>query len=296
LRASPLLGVSYVELFGVGDRQATVLRDAAAMLDRVGVGDANRVRIGLSPHAPFTAGSRLYAGVCELSARTGAPLCTHLAESVEERRFIEQGDGPIRALLERFDVWSDAILDDVGAGAHPVAHLEPSLRAAHWLLAHVNDCPDGALPMLASTAADVVVCPRGWAYFGRGETVGRHRWRDMLDAGVNVALGTDSVVNLPREGPARIATLDEARCLRERDGADARTLLRMITTNGARALGLQPSLFMFDPGPIAGVVRVAVGDSSDSDPLAMLMDTGTEIETLALGSLVGERLRGALEG
>ena len=290
LRDSPLHGVSYIELFGTGDRQEGALAAARETLERVGVGEWP-VRVGLSPHAPYTAGLRLYEGVCAIARDTGAPLCTHLAESIEERDFIERAEGGIRTLLERVGFWSDAMLDDVGRGAHPIAHLAPVLRSGRWLLAHVNDCPDEMLPALASTGASVVWCPRGWTYFGRGNALGPHRWKDMLAAGVNVALGTDSIVNLPADESDRLSTLDEARCLRRREGADARTLLAMITTNGARAIGMDPSRFTFAPGTIAGVIGVPLDTAARSlAPIDAVMDGAAPPETLLVRGRCSRRL------
>lgn len=288
---SPLYGATFVEFFGLGDAQEPSLASAADALESLRHRTGGRVRIGLSPHAPYTAGGRLYEGMAELCARAGAPIATHLAESVEEREYVADGAGPMLDLLRRYGLWSDAAAIEVGAGRHPIAHLAPVLRRTQFLLAHVNDCPDDMLPILASTGASVAWCPRGWAYFGRDVAVGPHNWRGMLGAGVNVALGTDSIVIVPRDEADRLSTLDEARRLRRMEGVDSALLLRMITTNGGRALRLEEGLFTFAPGPIAGVVAVECSDAfAGADALAAVFDGAGAPDLLCIGGAVGDRL------
>ncbi|MCA9291150.1 MAG: amidohydrolase family protein, partial [Phycisphaerales bacterium] len=89
-----------------------------------------------------------------------------------------------------------------------------------------------------------------------------HAYRSMLAGGVNVALGTDSILCL--DTPDRISTLDEMRLLRRRDGTDPVTLLAMATIHGARALGFDEGLVEFSPGPMLGVLAV---DGAGDDPL-----------------------------
>ena len=78
----------------------------------------------------------------------------------------------------------------------------------------------------------------------------------MLDAGINVALGTDSIVCLPADQCNRLSVLDEMGFLHQRDGTDPLTLLRMATVNGARALGVDENLVTLRPGPSAGLMRM----------------------------------------
>jgi cytosine/adenosine deaminase-related metal-dependent hydrolase len=68
-------------------------------------------------------------------------------------------------------------------------------------------------------------------------------------------------VNL--DTPDRISVLDEMRLLHQRDGTDARTLLSMGTIYGAEALGLNSEAVTLRPGPLAGLLGVAI---SGRDP------------------------------
>lgn len=272
LAKSPLRGTSFVEFFGIGstldrvpERLAPVF--AAATFDRP------RVRLGLQPHAPNTVDLRGYEFAIREGGARGMPLCTHLAETLEEREFVERASGPQREFLERLGIWTEGVLDIVGRGHHPVVHLEPILKRAPFIVAHVNDATDEAIESLARTRATVAYCPRASAYFGAPARFGPHRYRDMRNAGINVALGTDSIINLPgdaaRADRGGISTLDEARLLYERDGGAPVDLLAMATINGAIALGLEPSLFeLTSGGEIAGIVAVEIGNQPRADPLA----------------------------
>ena len=150
------------------------------------------------------------------------------------------------------------------------------LAAGRFTVAHVNDADDGAIETLARTGASVVYCPRASAYFGAPGHFGPHRYREMLDAEIPVALGTDSAVNLP-EPLTSLGVLEEMRLLHARDGTAAATLLRMGTVHGATALGLPREEFIFQRrsgGPVAGIVRVDIGPAGPNpggDALECLM-------------------------
>lgn len=276
LRESPLVGVSWLEFFGIGKGRAR----SAEMLARlspeiIAAAHADpRVRLGLQPHAPNTVARSVYAVAIDLASKLGhdAPISTHLAESPEEHQFVAEAAGPQRELLEMLGLWDDSIPADLGQGRTPVEHLRQQLERAPFTVAHVNDADDAAIETLATTRTRVVYCPRASAYFGAERHFGPHRYRDMLAAGVCVALGTDSVVNLPPEagmmpqdGGRGMSILDEMRFLQRRDGTPALDLLRMGTTSGAQALGLPSAAFRFITGePLAGLLGIEVSASIEN--------------------------------
>lgn len=287
LRASGMRGVSFLEFFGVG---RTAVRSRAALAEALRVAGEEAgppgAMLGLQPHAPNTVATWLYReavglareGLSDRGAGRGRegrplPMSTHLAESPEERAFVAEARGPQREFLERLGLWDDSVLEDVGHGRTPVQHLAPVLAGRPMLLAHVNDADDGAIQTLAGTGSSVVYCPHASAYFGAERHFGPHRYREMLAAGINVALGTDSIVNLPA-GSERLPSpstllsqasglsiLREMRLLMERDGAEPVMLLRMATVNGGPALELDAAAFAFaGGGPLAGLLAVEVPD------------------------------------
>jgi aminodeoxyfutalosine deaminase len=272
LRASPLIGVSFAEFFGLGARQAA---SAAAMEQLVGgpgapALDAAGVRLGLQPHAPYSAGLDLYRAATRLQRQLGVPIATHLSETADEVRFTSEADGPLRGFLEGLGLWSDDVASAFGRGRSPATQLVGPLMSGTFLAAHVNAITDLEIEALAQTQTSVVFCPRAWEYFGHESTLGPHRWKDMLAAGINVALGTDSIINLPTAEADRITPWDDARLLFDRGERDAELLLRLITLNGAKALGLDPSMFMLSPSEsprvIAGLAMVELAGLSSDQP------------------------------
>lgn len=260
------MGIGFAEVFGVGASQTR----AAAELDRLAKSGCS-----LQPHAPYSAGRSVYRHAARLCAESNPPprLSTHLAETLDERRFIMEGQGPFREPLERIGVWDHHAAAEVGHGAHPIEHALGSLGTLVPLLAaHVNDCPSPLIPRLRDAQVSVAYCPRAHEYFLHPHTTGPHRYRDMLEAGVNVCLGTDSIINLPADQSNRISPLDDMRLLFQRDRTDPATLLALATTHGAKALALSPSHFTLTPGPMAGLLAIDVSGTGDTDaPLTRVM-------------------------
>jgi len=246
LAASPIVGVSYLEYFGIGpsaaratERLADFLRDDLdALRDACEPGG---VRIGLSPHATNTIDLSLYMFSARAAAAHGLPITTHAAETPEERAFVARGEGPQRAMLERLGMWDGSVLDHIGKGASPIGHLAPALGAAPFLVAHANDVDDRDIGILARTNTRVVLCPIAHRYFGHAARLGPHRALDMIRAGVDVCAGTDSIVNLNTRD--RISPLDGLRVLHAQSGWTRSELLSLATTRAARALGLDGAGF-----------------------------------------------------
>jgi cytosine/adenosine deaminase-related metal-dependent hydrolase len=283
LRETGLAGVSFLELFGLGRRQAQSLAFMREAVAASKTGDEDGVRLGLQPHAPYSCGLDVYRGAAE----TGLPLATHLAETPEEIEFVASATGPLADLLRRIGLWEPTI-PQTFSGQHPVDHLAEILASTPVLAAHLNYIDDAHIAQLSRWPITVAYCPRASAYFhhpaGRPEN---HRYRDLLAAGVNVALGTDSLLCL--DTPNRISVLDDMRLLCQRDAVAPRTLLRMATTAGARALGFDAALFTFRPGRVAGVLSLPIDSASRVDPLQQVLGRD-DPPTWLLGPLKGSEL------
>lgn len=299
LSKGPIGGVSYLEFFAIGTRESPGISAAEAALERAR-SSCGGVRLGLQPHAPYTVSPGAYRWAMEAASRGGLALSTHLAESSEEHRLVSRADGPLRQLLEDMGIWTEGLARVFDGGLTPVAHVasawEGVSRPGGLSVVHVNDASErdvGILARLSERVGLVVVyCPRASAYFRHEERFGPHPYRRLMDAGVPVALGTDSVISLPAEsvegGEGRISTLDEMRFLFRRDGVEPRTLLSMATSAGARALGMDGEGFEFrDGASVRGVV--AVEAPGEGDPLADVLrsDAPPRLLAIAEGSAQG---------
>jgi cytosine/adenosine deaminase-related metal-dependent hydrolase len=256
LAGTGMAGVSFLEVIGIGRGEPAALDALAAFAGLEGSSGA--LRLGVSPHAPYSCGLAVYRAAAGLDL----PVATHLAETREELRFVSDAEGPLADFIHRLGLWDDSI----GARhVHPVEYLAEVLAAAPVLAAHLNHIEDRHLPLLAECRTTVAYCPRASAYFGHPP----HRYRAMIEAGVNVALGTDGFMCL--DTPDRVSALDEMRLLYRRDGTDPVTLLRMATVAGAVGLGLEPGLVTLEPGPILGLIAAPFDRASAWDPVRQVL-------------------------
>jgi len=264
MRESAVMGVSFVEVFGLGSRQATgieALRRIARAADRLD--DDGSVRLGVQPHAPYSCGPEVYA----FAASLGLPLATHIAETPEEIEFLRDGAGPIADFLQRLGIIGKGVPPQ---GSHPVDALADTLRGSGALTVHLNDVGPSHFDAIRQWGGAVVYCPRASAYFGLPADEHGHRYREMLDAGIRVALGTDSILCL--DTPDRLTPLDDMRLLWRRDRTSPRTLLSMATTVAAEALGFARELATLATGPAGGVLALPADPSRSCDPLAAALE------------------------
>jgi cytosine/adenosine deaminase-related metal-dependent hydrolase len=190
------------------------------------------VTCGLSPHAPYSASPQLYRGVAELAREKAMPVATHLAETRGELELLQSGTGEFMGFLSRLGVlpadWSPP-------GVTPVHYLDNlGVLNLSPLLIHCNYLDPDSIARVLRRRCSIVYCPRSHAYF-RHE---KHPVRQLLDASVNVALGTDSLASNDS-----LSMLDEMRYLsRIRKDLKTGEILRMATLNAASALGFGGAL------------------------------------------------------
>ncbi|MFG0288631.1 MAG: amidohydrolase family protein [Rhodopirellula sp. JB044] len=185
---------------------------------------------GVSPHAPYSTPLELIERCVKLSRDRACPLAMHVAESPAERELLHSGKGPFAESLGRLGI-------DL-SGLFPWPHAEPVkalierlAKAPSSLLVHGNDLQPSEIDLLSrSPSVSVVYCPRTHAFFQHH----RHPVADLIAAGVNVALGTDSRASNPD-----LQLWREVRFLLEhRQDLDPANVLQMATLNGARAMRL----------------------------------------------------------
>lgn len=260
--------VSYGEVTAMG-RRRELLEERLADVSAGGAASP-KLTIGVSPHAPYSVevpGYRRIAGL-------GVPVATHLAESPDEAAFLADLSGPFRELWDGLP-WFDPHIPTFPGGPIRMA-AAVGLLSRPSLLAHVNYCDDAELALLAASPASVVYCPRTHAYFGHPP----HRWRAMLAAGINVAVGTDSTASSPD-----LNLVDDLRLLhRIAPDVPAETLWRMATLNGAVALE-RPEAGSLEPGKAADFVAFAV---RTDDPLREVLEADGRLPAhVTIGSSAG---------
>jgi len=219
-------GVAYQEVFGPHPSQA---RESLARLrDRViqaGRWAVHRVRIGVSPHAPYTVSEPLLKAVAHWASAERLPLAVHVAESHAEAELLTSGTGPFA------DAWqARGIPLPQPPGRTPVEWLSAQgALTERTLCIHAVQVGPADIQLLAQNGSAVAHCPLSNAAHGHGEAP----LSALLEAGIRVGLGTDSEVSL-----GRLDLLAEARAATALAGLTADAALELCTLAGARALGL----------------------------------------------------------
>jgi cytosine/adenosine deaminase-related metal-dependent hydrolase len=202
--------------------------EVVAQLDRL-INEAGRNPLqihAVSPHAPYSASPELYRQASEYAKARGMLLATHVAETVAELEFLQHGKGEFRDFLDRMGVlpagWKPPRLS-------PIQYLHSAgILDRSSLMIHCNYLDEDAIDRLKTTGASVVYCPRSHAFFGHKQ----HPIRRLLDSGINVALGTDSLAS-----NHSLSMLEEMRFLfRKRKDLTPEEIFRAATSSGARAL------------------------------------------------------------
>lgn len=261
LSASLLCGVSFGEVLAIGSRRHLLAERLEAAAERGW--ERERLRTGISPHAPYTVEPDGMLTCAKRAATFGAPVCMHLAETREEEEFTRQGSGPLADLMREFGVWDDRI---PSSGCSPVelAH-RTELLGPRTVIAHANYVSDADIELTAACGASVAFCPRTHRAFGHSP----HRFRNMLAAGVNVCIGTDSLASAPS-----LSVLEELRFLRhENPDMPPEELLAMGTLHGARALGLPDEAGSLVVGKSADLAVIPLGNASPGSGWVSILDS-----------------------
>ena len=263
LAASPLRVISFGEVQAMAGRRDLLGSRLAEATDLRfdGWDDRNRLRVAVTPHAPYSVEPAGYRACLAWAETHGRPITTHLAETPDEAAFLADHDGPLMQIWHALRDWRDDVPKFAGGPVRLAKHL--GLLDYPTLLAHVNYADDAELDLLAAGRASVVWCPRTHDYFGHAP----HRWREMLGRGVNVCVGTDSRASSPD-----LNAVDDLRLLRRQHrDVPAATLWEMVTTRPAAALGVADRVGSLRAGGWADVVSFPAAGAA-ADPLAAVLD------------------------
>ncbi len=254
LANSPLTAVSFGEVLAIAKFRGRADTQISAATDQTHATD--RLTPGITPHAAYTVEPAVVRRCLMEADRHHLPLAMHVAEQPEEDAFLSQAAGPFRKLLDQLGQWDDLVPRFVGGPIRFAASL--GLLDRPTLLAHVNYCDDAELAILAAGRASVVYCPRTHTHFGHPP----HRWQEMLAAGINVAIGTDSRASSPD-----LNLLDDLRLVhRLAPDRPVEQLWQMVGPKAAQAIGLESQVGSLSPGKQADFVAF------DADSLEQILD------------------------
>lgn len=239
---SSLEGVLYLET--LGQKAEVIARLKSELSDALADQKVGAVDLGISPHSPYTISASYLQQIYALCRQQGLRCSTHIAESPDEVEFLQNGRGEIAATFYPFVGWESHIPRT--SGLAPVDYLQQQGGLfPQNLLVHGVQLTKAEIETLAAEQISLALCPRSNARL----KVGKAPAGDLLNAGVNLCLGTDSLASCDS-----LSIWDEMAFAHQwfAGDLDAPTLFRMATMGGAQALGLDRSLGSLEKGKKAG--------------------------------------------
>ncbi|MEX0731938.1 MAG: TRZ/ATZ family hydrolase [Aquisalimonadaceae bacterium] len=196
-----------------------------------------------APHAPYTVGDDALNRVAVLAGELDAPVHMHVHETAFEvsDSLEKTGLRPLQR-LQRFGL------------------ITPSLMAVH-----MTQLTDEEIALMAEANASVIHCPESNLKLASGFCPVQR----LLDADVNVALGTDGAASnndLDMFGEMRTAAMLAKGVAGNAAALPAARALTMATLSGARALGLDDNIGSLVPGKFADVTAIRLS-GIDMEPV-----------------------------
>jgi len=277
-----LRGLVGLELFGWKDEESAAiwghwLNKLNALKDVEDEGfrealEQGRITLTVSPHAPYTVCPTLWLKAATWAKEKDLPLLAHLSETREECAWIAGGnevvDGHlafVRALQEQRKGTAqsgDLKVDQSefkwkGRGMSPVKHLKQyGLLDEHLLAAHCVHVDEQDIELLAAAKSRVAHCPRSNARLRCGAAP----LKSMLEAGLRVGLGTDSMASCDD-----LSVLNEARfafnlhrAIDPTFNLTSADLIAALTTDASRILNMDPIIGTLEQGKHADIAVFSI--------------------------------------
>ena len=187
-RNAKLHGVLFLESLG---HDPTIINSVKQELRNIlAEENVGYVRLGLSPHSPYTISAEYLSDIFSKCSRQQLPCSTHLSESSEEVAFIERSKGAIAERFYPFVGWE--YLLPKAKRIRPAAYLKKQGGLfTENLLVHGVQLDQSEIDLLAAKRMTLALCPRSNARL----KVGKAPIGKLLSAGVRLCLGTDSLAS-----------------------------------------------------------------------------------------------------
>lgn len=218
--------------------------------------ETDLVRVGISPHAPYTVSARLFEKIARYAIENDIKISTHAAESEMEQELMLHGTGFFKGVYDKYGLtWQDK-------NSTTIEFFERiGVLDAKPLLAHCVKVSDRDIELIKNSDARIAHCPKSNAKFGHGIAP----FEKFLDAGIKTGFGSDSMASnntCDIFEEARFATLFARNlpdCQRFLQSAE---IIETATLGGGRALGLENKIGSLEAGKQADLIAVSLGDTS----------------------------------
>lgn len=263
LRASLCQG-----LIGLQDTSNKRLEAGISMVKEWHGAGEGRITTMLGPHAPNTCTPEYLTRVAETAAGLGVGLHIHLAET----------RGEVEDVKARYGATPVALVNKLGL-------LDLSVLAAHCVHLTTEE-----IAILAEKKVGVAHCPESNLKLASGVAP----VKEMLAAGVNVAIGTDGASsnnNLDMVAETRTAALLAKGITGDPTVVPAHQALVMATLNGARALGLEKEIGTLEAGKKADLILVDMHQAhlmppNDVEANLVYAARGSDVDTVIVNGKI----------
>jgi cytosine/adenosine deaminase-related metal-dependent hydrolase len=247
-------GIMYQELFGPDPAQCAAAIDAFKAKLPLLRGKANDlVRVGISPHAPYTVSDALFRASTELARSERLPMAIHIAESQQEWDLVVGGQGTFAGGLRGRGIAVEP------RASSPIRLLDQlGVLDARPLLIHCIRADAEDFALIARTKSSIAHCPVSNAKLGHGIAP----LLEMLADGIDVGLGSDSVASNNRMDlldEARAALLFQRARVATHEALTAKDVLQLATQGGACAIGLGDEIGSLEVGKAADLAAFCIG-------------------------------------
>ena len=214
-------------------------------------GEDDLVKFTLAPHAPYTVANETFEKIFKIAEERHLRVHCHLHETA-------------------FEVEESVRLH----GVRPLKRLD-NLGVLHnrWMAAHMVHLNNEEIQFAAKTGISALHNPASNMKLASGIA----RIPAMIQAGVNVALGTDGAASnnaLDMLSELRLAALLAKVGSGNPTDVDAHTALEMATLNGAKALGMADKIGSVEVGKHADLIAIDLAEIETSplyDPVSHIV-------------------------
>ena len=209
------------------------------------------ITTSFAPHAPYTVSDEPLAKMLTFANELDLTIHMHLHETLQEVE--EQKQKTAQTPLQR--IHDLGLLSPAFMGVHMTQLSTEEIQFYAGTGAHIIHCPESNLK-LASGFCPVAAC---------------------LDAGINVALGTDGAASNNDQdmlAEMQVAALLAKGVSGRANAVQAMQALQMATINGAKALGLDNEIGSLTIGKAADVVAIDLSEVETQpvfNPLAQIV-------------------------
>lgn len=201
------------------------------------------ISIAFGPHAPYTVSDAPLLKIASFAEELDIPIHIHAHETAHEV--------------------SDAL---IATGKRPLQRLaDLGLISPRLICVHATQMSEEDTHLLLENGASIVHCPESNLKLASGFCP----VAQLLEAGINVALGTDGAASnndLDMFGEMQTAALLAKAVAGDAAALPALQALRMATINGAKAMGLESEIGTLEPGKFADMIAVKL-DTMNAIPI-----------------------------